>query len=534
MDNESFKIEVSDESVTARTKSRRRHNGPRVFVAVCALLLLACAAAYLLFPGEPEQQSPNDSQTVVEQNNQARPENSPELPTQVTSTAVPDDGTSLWESPASGKPIDCSYLLPGTQMLLHVRVADLLAHPESEKVQAALGPWGDQAIQQLTALTGAPIESIDSLTLGIRQARSGNLEYSLRLQLVQSLATSDLGSGSFSPEGSNGEVLVWCSPAALTELKNENGEPPIFARELARVVQRTDQSRTASLVFAGKFLQISGEKFLLGSGEVLRTAIVDFLGDEATATAVSADWNDHLFLELVSTVTLNERPHRFAATLQKRVAQASDQIENSILATPPHPHGRKVLARFPAMLRKLSNYTRVGEEDKLSLMRCYLPITAGHNLLMAAELLLNLPTDGQDTLVANNTEKPTESPRSLTARLQQTTSLVFPKETLQRALEMLSEDVGVPIQIAGRDLQLEGITKNQSFAIDLRNRPAKEILLAVLLRANPDRTATGAADIKQKLVYVVREREGAIVVTTRTAAEKRSEKLPAVFEPASR
>jgi len=36
--------------------------------------------------------------------------------------------------------------------------------------------------------------------------------------------------------------------------------------------------------------------------------------------------------------------------------------------------------------------------------------------------------------------------------LQRTSSLVFPKETLQRALEMLSEDVGVPLEIAGHDL----------------------------------------------------------------------------------
>ena len=117
--------------------------------------------------------------------------------------------------------------------------------------------------------------------------------------------------------------------------------------------------------------------------------------------------------------------------------------------------------------------------------------------------------------------------------LQQKTSLVFTKETLQKSLEMLSEDLGIPVEIAGRDLQLEGITKNQSFGIEMRDQPAADILLAVMLRANPDRTASGPSDVKQKLVYVLRQQAGdqasVIVVTTRSAAERRGEKLPAVF-----
>ena len=113
----------------------------------------------------------------------------------------------------------------------------------------------------------------------------------------------------------------------------------------------------------------------------------------------------------------------------------------------------------------------------------------------------------------------------------------FPKETLERALEILAEDMGVKIEIAGRDLQLEGITKNQSFGVDLRDKRAGEILLAVLRLANPDRTVASLADAKQKLVYVLREDAsgglGAIVVTTRAAAIRRGDPLPEAFLPKS-
>ena len=103
---------------------------------------------------------------------------------------------------------------------------------------------------------------------------------------------------------------------------------------------------------------------------------------------------------------------------------------------------------------------------------------------------------------------------------------------------MLADDIGVPIELLGRDLESEGITKNQSFGLDLRDRPAAEILLAVLRQANPDRTTSSPADPEQKLVYLVREtvglQAGAIVVTTRAAAKERGNKLPAVFEPPER
>jgi hypothetical protein len=49
----------------------------------------------------------------------------------------------------------------------------------------------------------------------------------------------------------------------------------------------------------------------------------------------------------------------------------------------------------------------------------------------------------------------------------------------------------------------------------------------LLRRANPDKEATGPADPRQKLVYVIQE--GRIVVTTRSAAVRDGLELPKVF-----
>jgi hypothetical protein len=88
---------------------------------------------------------------------------------------------------------------------------------------------------------------------------------------------------------------------------------------------------------------------------------------------------------------------------------------------------------------------------------------------------------------------------------------------------MVAEETGVPMEILGGDLQLEGITKNQSFGLDERAKTAAEILRVILAKSNPD----------GKLVYVVQEKDGEewVLITTRAAAAKRGDPLPPAFAP---
>ena len=77
------------------------------------------------------------------------------------------------------------------------------------------------------------------------------------------------------------------------------------------------------------------------------------------------------------------------------------------------------------------------------------------------------------------------------------------------------------IEILGNDLKLEGITKNQSFGLDEKEKTADEIIRAILIKANPD----------GKLVYIFRgqgENES-LVITTRASAGERGDTIPSVF-----
>ena len=163
------------------------------------------------------------------------------------------------------------------------------------------------------------------------------------------------------------------------------------------------------------------------------------------------------------------------------------------------------------MIRALAEFTRAGTQNDEAVLRCYLPAAAAHNLLMGSELAL---AETASTEAAVNASGGAKQPETVAQRLEHVTSLVFARETLERALQLLGDDIGVKVEILGGDLQLEGITKNQSFGLDERNRPAGEILRKIMLQANPD----------GKLVYVVKPRspggEEMLFITTRKARRK--------------
>jgi LmbE family N-acetylglucosaminyl deacetylase len=100
------------------------------------------------------------------------------------------------------------------------------------------------------------------------------------------------------------------------------------------------------------------------------------------------------------------------------------------------------------------------------------------------------------------------------------TSLSFPRNSFEASLKLLGDDIGIEIVILVKDLQDEGITKNQSFGLDARDRPADQILRKILK----------LADRHGRLVYIIKAKEtdgkNVVYITTRAAVKKRGEKPP--------
>jgi len=99
----------------------------------------------------------------------------------------------------------------------------------------------------------------------------------------------------------------------------------------------------------------------------------------------------------------------------------------------------------------------------------------------------------------------------------------FDRNNMEGAIEMISEEIDVPIEVIREDLQLEGITKCSSHALDEHGEPAVRILRKCLTKADPD----------GKLIYVVRradpDQPEKVFITTLAGATKRGDRIPPEF-----
>jgi hypothetical protein len=464
---------------------------------------------------------------------------------------VVDDphGQLLWASPTQGGPISLAYVPAGAQCLVHLRPAMLTANGEGEKALAALGPWGRDAAAQFESLAGAPLAQMDSVLASIVGARDGKFEVCLRIEFLESIEPAALnaapeGWSRFAAPGENGarRMVTICPTPLAAELEASAGDSPQLARDLEDLVACSDRDRVATVIVSPKFFAAGGAEVVAGDADPLPAALDRLVGREATAVALSMHWDRNFFVELRAAPALNVPPQYLATVIEQRVEAAADQLGGMIAEQSWSDYGRPVVEQFPAMVGKLAQYTRSGVGDRQAVVRAYLPAVAGHNLVMGAELLLTqdaaaMAGDADHAPRGLGRATPGENgvagAGTIEERLAATASLVFPRESLERALELWGEAAGVAVAIDGPAFQAAGVTRNQSLELSERDRPAVEILVEILRRANPDRTATGPGDPRQVLVYVVEPDAaggpGRMIVTTRAAAAERGAPLPAVF-----
>jgi hypothetical protein len=292
--------------------------------------------------------------------------------------------------------------------------------------------------------------------------------------------------------------------------------------ELETLVGMLDEERHVTLFGSPHYLLNRGRVLLVGPLAKLIDPLRNLLGESIRGAALSAHFSGNTYVELDAMAARDPPARVFAPKLAEEVESLAGAVEMYCAMLDPSPYGRVLVMRLPAMLRTLVANMRVGVEGNGVVINAYLPRHAGHNLALAAELAL-VQTPGAVAGGSGGPAQPiTETPTDALGKLQKKITIVFAKDTLEMAIQMVSEEVGVPMEIVGTDLQLDGITQNQSFALDARDQTADAVLRVILGKANPD----------GKLVYIVRKADGVekILITTRAAVEKRGDPLPPAFQ----
>ena len=561
---------------TATPSVRRKKRLPLAGLGLAAACAAAVAAIIFLRSGNLSQlESPAPAnrppaEPTVEETADIKPAE-PEPPQATTpdepthTTRIVDSTDAPWASPTAGPPPTLDHLPPGSQLVLLARPADLLSSDEGRLLVRGLGPRAAQALDTLARFCGRAAEEIDELQAGWQAggpeapdavvggvtlrcaspfpvaADPTSRERAWGKTTERTIDGETLHAGSplsfWLPEDGAGKLLVIAPekmlaemiasrrrPAAAPQAGDANWRERLAANlspDMEELVGMLDASRHLTLFGSPSYLLHDGRPVLAGPLAKLVDPLDAFFGADLQAAALSLHCGKNFYLELDCVAEAGTPAGKLARTVAERIDALSQTVEEYCNALDPHPYGRKLVMRLPRMLAVLAANLRAGGEGRGAVVNCLLPEHAGHNLVLAAELAIEQSPGRQAGSVA--VDRPAASgPRRALEALQQKISLAFPSDNLEKSVQMIAEEIGVPIVIRGADLQLDGITKNQSFGLDERDKPADAILRTILARSNPD----------GKLVYVVRSKDGveSIEITTRAAAANRGDTLPPGFE----
>jgi serine/threonine protein kinase len=469
-----------------------------------------------------------------------------------------DDG--IYASPTTGKPVDLKYLAPGIQGVIALRPADIMKHPEGAKILDArvLGDLATWFTQTLPALGGVPLEKMEQAIIGLSDGMGGPPKLSLVVRTQEAVPEADLvkawgepmaDMGYFAkdarawylPKDGEGKIIVVAPQENIKDImEGVPAEPPLDA---FRLLRDSDDTRMFTFVIPPRFLLTSNKNLFTGTTVRLLDPLDWFLtGHEIVAAPaegtpppaevempkavlVSAHLTpDVSFAEVrIFNPEAGQQKLDVAQPYHDRIKQLKKRSRSYVFDLDITPYSKNILAGYFDMVAALTDFTRVGVVDKQIVIRSILPAKAAHNLVFGTYLCMVENPKGGGGVVIAQTKQPTGGGNTIAERLQKKTTLSFDRNTLEISMKLLADDLGFPITIRGGDLQLEGITKNQSFGLNEVDKPAIEIFMKIMKQANPD----------GKLVYIIKKGDSGaeeMFITTRAAVAKNKETLPPEFE----
>ncbi len=564
-----------------RARRKKQSKAPLVLGAMCVAILLLIIG--LLVPRSPEEETADKDLrrppvpaniprvTNGKKNDESPPpRKAPEKGSETTGYQLIDDDRLLYVPPYPAdteKPL-LDYLPPGPAIVASLRVASILESGIGGQLIDAFAPELEALLSGIAERTKLPMEAIQTCGLALHAGKEGWPEVSLAIQLTTAVPAKDLiekwgvaasrtadgvtiyagdalESDAFYFEGKGEEPVSRFAIGSVTkisEVAEVEGGGILLPRNSQSLWDATSGEADIVVLFASpNFLFADGREVLSKSLPGFVDPLKSALQPDVSALVVTVDFGaEQMFVETRMAPSGGTSAAAIVRMLQEKINAWTEWADDFIINSVPDASWRLLANRLRSMVSFVAQRVRFGVSDEMAVANVYLPAQAVPQVVLATAFALNTPKG-----VAVATGAPTAAKvLSVDDLLDRKMSVTFEQESLEFAVDNIvtaferdlpSGSKMPEIRIIGGDLQLMGITQNQQVRdFKQANVALRKVLTELVRRANPDKTATGANDEKQSLIWVVAEDAATpgvkeILITTRNSAAGKYE-LPEEFK----
>ena len=586
---------TSGGSSTRTLRKRRKKKNPLpLILGILSVPVLGLLVGLLVYNQAPPERKPGERPPIPEVVPEVASSNRSVGPTESESTPrvarvpakpkveggyeVASDGEFLWVPPhevdSPNAPLD--LLPPGPAVIVSMRLNKLLNDPAGRDMVAALSPELAGLIKQAADRAGVPAVGIERLSAALHPGAAGWPEVSLAVELVEAKTVKELSDiwgatmgktedgstiyggdeldsdafylgdsqkGSMAPDAPVKRFAVGSLNQIKGVAENEGGGIPL-PRSLQKLWETTSKESDVVALVTPNFLFADGRGMIQSVAPEMEKPLKSILIPDFAGMLVTVATKDgNVYTEMRGVPSGGTNTAMLMTKMSDAIKQWPGWAEGFVVDASPDRSWKLLATRLPQMMRFFIEQTRFGVENDTVVANTYLPGNAASQISLATLLAMNTKPGvaAAETVATTGGDKPL----SLDEMLDRKMSIAFDQLSLEFAInEVVTEfqqslPAGSklpPFRLMGSDLKQMGITQNQQIRDFTRtDMPLRAVLTDLVRGANPDKTATGADDPKQALVWALdmeAEVPGGIeiLVTTRPAAEQNKYRLPVEFE----
>jgi len=492
-------------STTPRRKRRRRRSSGGGMMTVVAILILAAGGGFWYY------QSTQSSPMVITQT----PSSTDSTPGVATSNTPAETSTAARArptrynavaemSPTSGQPVDLLHMPAGVRVVINLHPAQLWSDDRKfAEFRASLGPlapWLETKIQELSKQPPANIERmVIGLILGPRGVPP---EVAAVVHLAEPQQRADMlatytgrAHQEFNPnlKIENGRAyhivddrtVATCPELYVDDLETFAKSPAMTADNIQEMLKQTDRDRLLTVVFEPSDLDQHQDSLFPAGSELAVKKTLSFLGDDVWAAAWSLNVADDFYSQLVIRGENSVGPITLGKRYQERLDVIPELLLTSVQKMNPQRSGyRKLIGRYPAMMKVVSLATSVVVDGQFVQMGVLLPSKAAPNLALGTLLTWDESTrtdfTAQAVVATQKPQKVDKSKLPLSERLQLKMNVDFRRTPLQEAFAYIADESKIDIEIDGDALKLAGFTKNMPQTFGMENATTLQAIYGIV------------------------------------------------------